>query len=88
MFYDDDSFKEWDIILPGAIRHLCPISCWAHIISPQASVSALVDYLDAVPFTNLNRGSPHVSGVEFADDRVMERNYVPQHASSDFCESE
>jgi predicted TIM-barrel fold metal-dependent hydrolase len=28
--------------------------CWAHIISPQASVSALIEYLDAVPFTKIS----------------------------------
>ncbi len=28
--------------------------CWAHIISPQASVSALGEYLDSVPFNKIN----------------------------------
>jgi len=28
--------------------------CWAHIISPQASVSALTEYIDAVPFNKIS----------------------------------
>ncbi len=28
--------------------------CWAHIISPQASVAALTEYLDAVPFNKIS----------------------------------
>ncbi|MBD3308157.1 amidohydrolase family protein, partial [candidate division KSB3 bacterium] len=28
--------------------------CWAHIISPQASIAALTEWLDAVPFNKIN----------------------------------
>jgi hypothetical protein len=28
--------------------------CWAHIISPQASIAALTEYLDAIPFNKIS----------------------------------
>jgi hypothetical protein len=54
LFHISYPFQQKLSVLAKNFANVSIDMCWAHIISPQASVSALVEYLDAVPFNKIN----------------------------------